>query len=129
MINNRIIDKREEWREKKRRWEDRKRETKISANTERKGSSQLTCTLDIAFVYIFIFPTFFPNSAYYFSLSINEWKRFQSNLPRWINLEVDQFRRKQIFSSVSRADLPPINFDKLKIVNETSLDPSYTQYY
>lgn len=55
--------------------------------------------LDIAFDirYVYIFPTFFPNSTYYFALSINGWKRFQSNLLRWINLEVDQFRRIKSF--------------------------------
>lgn len=100
-INNRIDDKREEWREKKWRWtlarivSVKQKYRQIQKEKNRANWRVLDIAFDIRYVYIF--PTFFPNSTYYFALSINGWKRFQSNLLRWINLEVDQFRRIKSF--------------------------------
>lgn len=100
-INNRIDDKWEEWREKKWRWtlarivSVKQKYRQIQKEKDRANWHVLDIAFDVRYVYIF--PTFFPNSTYYFALSINGWKRFQSNLLRWINLEVDQFRRIKSF--------------------------------
>lgn len=57
--------------------------------------------LNIAFdMYIyFAFPSFFPNSArpIISPYRLTDERDFQSNLLRWINLEVDQFQRIESF--------------------------------
>lgn len=103
-INNRIDDKREEWREKKRRWRGNVsvKQKYRQIQKEKDRANWVVCVLDIAFdnticIYILYFQPSSQTRPIISTLSINGWKRFRSNLLRRINLEVDQFRRIKSF--------------------------------
>lgn len=104
-INNRIDDKREEWARKKAAMgETLARIVSVKQKywqIQKEKNWANWRVLNIAFdMYIyFAFPSFFPNSArpIISPYRLTDERDFQSNLLRWINLEVDQFQRIESF--------------------------------